>query len=172
MTLAQVSDGTLGEIVATGPGKFLGYLDDACDAAAFDEDGWFRTGDVGVRDNDGFIAIVDRKKDIIIRAGENIASKEVEDILARHPRIQEAAVIGLPDPIYGERVAAIVILRDGSMDIHEVRRHFRAAGAAVQKTPEQLIIVDDLPRTALGKVHKLTLRRSFAASPAPTFSSY
>lgn len=166
---SEVSDGTPGEIVATGPGQFLGYLDDKLNAAAFDTDGCFRTGDVGVRDDDGFIAIVDRKKDIIIRAGENIASKEVEDVLMRHPAINEAAVIGLPDPTYGERVAAILILREGSMDIHEIRRHFRAAGVAVQKTPEQLIIVDELPRTALGKVNKLELRRSMAAA-ASTYS--
>lgn len=155
-----VPDGEPGEIVATGPEQFLGYLDETCNAGAFDDDGWFRTGDIGVRDADGFIAIVDRKKDIIIRAGENIAPKEVEDVLMRHPAIGEAAVVGVPDPTYGERVAAVVILREGTLDLEELKRHFRSTGIAIQKTPEKLVIVDEFPRTPLGKIHKRNLRDS------------
>jgi acyl-CoA synthetase (AMP-forming)/AMP-acid ligase II len=156
----EVADGEPGEIVCAGPDQFLGYLDEAHNCDAFDEEGWFRTGDVGVRDADGFIACVDRKKDIIIRAGENIASKEVEDVLMRHPQIAEAAVIGVPDPTYGERVAAVVVLREDGLDLAELKRHFQAAGVAIQKTPERLIIVDDFPRTPVGKIHKGELRRS------------
>jgi acyl-CoA synthetase (AMP-forming)/AMP-acid ligase II len=158
--------GQPGEIVATGPGQFLGYLDEAYNAAAFDGAGWFRTGDVGICDEQGFVAIVDRKKDIIIRGGENIAPKEIEDILLAHPQVGEAAVVGVPDPAYGERIAAAIILRHGAMDLAEVRRHFRAAGVAIQKTPEMIVAVTDLPRTPLGKVHKRRLRTYLAEMEA------
>lgn len=157
-----VERGQPGEIVVTGPGQFLGYLDERDNAGAFDAAGWFRTGDVGICDEQGFVAIVDRKKDIIIRGSENIAPKEVEAILLRHPQVGEAAVVGIPDPAYGERVAAAVVLRHGAIDLAEVRRHFRAAGVAIQKTPEMIVAVDDLPRTPLGKVHKRRLREWLA----------
>jgi non-ribosomal peptide synthetase component E (peptide arylation enzyme) len=161
----DVADGEPGEIVCTGPDQFLGYLDTAHNSDAFDEAGWFRTGDIGVRDSDGYIAIVDRKKDIIIRAGENIASKEVEEILMRHPLIEEAAAVGVPDPTYGERVAAVVILRSGELALKDIQRFFRDAGVAIQKTPERLIIVGDFPRTPLGKINKRELRRHLASKP-------
>lgn len=157
-----VGEGEPGEIVCTGPEQFLGYLDASHNATAFDADGWFHTGDVGVIDADGYLAIVDRKKDIIIRAGENIAPKEVEDVLMRHPGVGEVAVVGVPDAKYGERVAAVVILREGTLDLEELRRHFRASGIAIHKTPERLFLVDDFPRTPLGKIHKRNLRDQIA----------
>jgi acyl-CoA synthetase (AMP-forming)/AMP-acid ligase II len=160
----KVADGVPGEIVCVGPEQFLGYLDASHNNEAFDDDNWFRTGDIGVRDADGYVAIVDRKKDIIIRAGENIAPKEVEDILMRLPAVAEAAVVGVPDATYGERVAAVVILRSGTLDLDDLKRHFRAAGVAIQKTPERLFIVDDFPRTPLGKIHKRDLRRRITES--------
>jgi acyl-CoA synthetase (AMP-forming)/AMP-acid ligase II len=149
-----------GEIVCRGPELFVGYTDDALNAESFLPGGWFRTGDVGVLDADGYLRITDRKKDIIIRGGENISSKEVEDILARHPAVVEVAAVGMPDERYGERVCAYVILRRGAkLGLPEVRDHFAAAGVARQKTPEHLIEVDELPRTSMGKVRKVELRK-------------
>ncbi|MDY0013113.1 MAG: AMP-binding protein [Rhodocyclaceae bacterium] len=156
--------GSAGEIVSMGPELFLGYLDPVHNETAFTQDGWFRTGDIGVLDEEGYLTIVDRKKDIIIRGGENISSKEVEDLLARHPAVVEAAAVACPDPAYGERVAAVVRLRPGqTLDLEEVRAHFVAQGVAKQKTPEYLVVVDDLPRSPLGKVQKMTLRKEIVS---------
>lgn len=156
--------GEPGEIVCTGAEQFVGYLDEADNAGAFDEEGWFRTGDIGVADEQGYVRIVDRKKDIIIRAGENIASKEVEDELMRHPRVLEAAAVGVPDEVYGERVAAVVILREGEITLSELKDQFVKAGLAIQKTPERLFVVSDFPRTPLGKIAKQKLREMIARS--------
>ena len=158
------AQGEPGEIVCTGPDQFIGYLDDSDNAGAFDEDGWLRTGDIGIADEDGYVRIVDRKKDIIIRAGENIASKEVEDELMRHPRVLEAAAVGVPDEVYGERVAAVVILRDGKIDLAELKDQFVKAGLAIQKTPEHLFVVSEFPRTPVGKIAKQRLREMIAKS--------
>jgi len=151
--------GSPGEIESIGPEMCLGYLDPALNTEAFAADGWFRTGDIGVVDADGFLAIVDRKKDIIIRGGENISSKEVEDTLASHPSVVEAAVVPWPDRIYGERVGAFVKLKSGAaIDIASIADHFAAAGLARQKTPERLVIVEEFPRTPFGKILKRDLR--------------
>lgn len=152
--------GREGEIHSVGPKLFAGYTDPALDAAAFTPDGWFRTGDVGRLDVHGHLTVTDRKKDIVIRAGENISSREVEDILVRHPAVLEAAVVGAPDPRYGERVCAFVRLRDGrsGFDLEAARHHFVDLGVARQKTPERIIVVDDFPRSANGKVRKPELR--------------
>jgi len=121
--------------------------------------GWFLTGDIGRIDADGYLTITDRKKDVIIRGGENIASKEVEDILARHPSVAEAAVVGMPDDKYGERVCAFVVLRPGgSLNLDDVQSHFVAEKVARQKTPERIIVVPDFPRAMSGKVKKFELR--------------
>ena len=155
----EVGVGRDGEIVSRGPELFIGYTDPVLDADSFLPGGWFRTGDIGRLDADGYLTITDRKKDVIIRGGENIASKEVEDLLARHPAVIEAAVVGQPDERYGERVAAFVLLRPGaSLDLDEVGRHFAAIGVARQKTPEHLHVVDEMPRTPTGKVRKVELR--------------
>ncbi|MBM3595390.1 MAG: cyclohexanecarboxylate-CoA ligase [Alphaproteobacteria bacterium] len=156
--------GEPGEIVCTGAEQFVGYLDESENQGAFDEEGWFRTGDIGVADEEGYIRIVDRKKDIIIRGGENIASREVEDEVMRHPRVLEAAAVGVPDEIYGERVAAVVILREGTLDLAELKDQFAKAGLAIQKVPERLFIISDLPRTPLGKIAKQQLREMIARS--------
>jgi non-ribosomal peptide synthetase component E (peptide arylation enzyme) len=156
----DVTPGDEGEVISRGPDQFLGYMDPAMDAEAFTEDGWFRTGDIGRFDSDGYLAITDRKKDIIIRGGENISAREVEEILAEHPKVQEAAVTPVSDERYGERVCAFVITRDGqSLTLDEVLAHFKARGAAKQKTPERLELVDAFPRTLSGKVQKYVLRR-------------
>jgi acyl-CoA synthetase (AMP-forming)/AMP-acid ligase II len=155
-----VSPGEPGEIVCMGPELCQGYLDPEHTAAAFASDGWFHTGDIGVMDAEGYLAIVDRKKDVIIRGGENIASKEVEDILLRHPSVEEVAAVGWPDERLGERVGVFVRLRAGVRDLSltEVSLHFAASGRATYKTPEHIVIVDDFPRTPAGKIRKPELR--------------
>ena len=155
----DVPTGRDGEILTRGPELFTGYADPALTAAAFAPGRWFRTGDVGRLDADGYLTVTDRLKDIIIRGGENISSKEVEDLLVTHPAVAEAAVIAAPDPVMGERVCAVIVPRPGCLfDVEEARAHFAAAGVARQKTPELIVIADELPRTPAGKVRKDVLR--------------
>ena len=155
----DVPDGRDGEILTRGPELFTGYTDPALNAAAFLPGGWFRTGDVGRTDADGYLTVTDRLKDIIIRGGENISAKEVEDLLVTHPAVADVAVIPAPDPALGERVCAVVVVRPGcTFDVEQAREHFAAAGAARQKTPELVVMVDELPRTPSGKVRKDVLR--------------
>jgi acyl-CoA synthetase (AMP-forming)/AMP-acid ligase II len=154
-----VGTGEPGEIVSMGPELFKGYLDPAQNESAFAQDGWFHTGDIGQLDKEGYLRIVDRKKDIIIRGGENISSKEVEDVLALHPAISEAAVVAWPDDRLGERVAAFVKLRQpGTIAIEDITEHFKVFGIARQKTPERIVVVEDFPRTPAGKILKTELR--------------
>jgi acyl-CoA synthetase len=155
-----------GEIESRGPDLCLGYTDDALTARAFDADGWYRTGDVGVLDGDGYLTITDRKADVIIRGGENISALEVEDLLLALPAVAEAAVVGVPDARLGERAAAVLRLHPGRPmpTLDEVRAQLAAAGLARQKWPEQLHEVADFPRTASGKVQKFRLRQRFAVS--------
>ncbi|WP_181781310.1 AMP-binding protein [Pseudonocardia pini] len=155
----DVPAGVEGEIVTRGGELFVGYTDTSLDREAFLPGRWFRTGDIGRLDPEGYLTITDRKKDIIIRGGENISSKEVEDVLAEHPAVVAAAAIGLPDERMGERVCAVAVLRPGAtLDLEAVRAHFAAAGLARQKTPERLEIVEEMPRTPAGKIQKFLLR--------------
>jgi acyl-CoA synthetase (AMP-forming)/AMP-acid ligase II len=117
------------------------------------------TGDIGRLDADGYLVITDRKKDIIIRGGENISSKEVEEVLLRHPAVADAAVVAAADERMGEVVRACVILASGTdLTLEDIRKHFIAAGIAKQKIPERLSILETLPRNASGKVLKHELR--------------
>jgi acyl-CoA synthetase (AMP-forming)/AMP-acid ligase II len=152
--------GTDGEVWLQGPDQFVGYTDPALNREAFTEDGWFRTGDVGRLDARGRLAITDRLKDIVIRGGENISSMEVEALLVRHPAIAEAAVVGVPDDVYGERVGAFLLLVPGAREpsLADLGAHFASLGVARQKTPEWIRVVADLPRTPAGKVKKHELR--------------
>jgi acyl-CoA synthetase len=157
---APLPIGSQGDILVRGPELFVGYTDPALDASSFAPGGWFRTGDIGYLDPEGFLTVCDRRKDIIIRAGENISSREVEEAVARHPAIAEVAVIATPDPYYGERPCAYAILKPNtSLTLAELRAHCAAMGLARLKTPEQLLLVDDLPRTPAGKVRKSELRK-------------
>jgi acyl-CoA synthetase (AMP-forming)/AMP-acid ligase II len=155
----EAGPGEEGEVRATGPQICHGYLDESRNADAFDADGWFRTGDLGRLDDEGYLVIIGRLKDIIIRKGENIAAKEVEDVLYEHPAIAEVAVIGLPDDALGERCCAVVIPRDGveAPTLASIVDCCRSAGLANQKIPEQLELVAELPRNASGKVLKYQL---------------
>ena len=154
-----------GEICSRGPDLCLGYTDDALTARAFDDDGWYHTGDIGVFDEDGYLTITDRTADLIIRGGENISAVEVEEVLLSMPGVAEAVVVAAPDPRYGEHAAAVLRMLDGQElpGIEAVRAHFEAAGMARQKWPEQLVQVDDFPRTASGKVQKYRVRQAVAA---------
>jgi acyl-CoA synthetase (AMP-forming)/AMP-acid ligase II len=157
--------GESGEVRAKGPQICRGYLDSTRNADAFDDEGWFRTGDLGTLDADGFLAITGRLKDIIIRKGENIAAKEIEDLLYEHPAVAEVAVIGLPDNLLGERCCAVVMLRYGpTLALADIVSFCRDAGLAMQKIPEQLEIVAELPRNASGKVLKFKLQEQFATT--------
>ena len=164
----ELPAGEEGEVLTRGPSQFVGYRDPVHDASAFVPGGWFRTGDVGRLDADGYLTITDRIKDIIIRGGENIASKEVEDILATHPRVRHAAVVAEPHPRYGERVAAFVVLDGGTLDIEEVRELFARHRVAPQKTPERVEVVTELPLAPSGKVRKYELRERLRAQAAET----
>jgi cyclohexanecarboxylate-CoA ligase len=154
-----------GEIRARGPQLFRGYLDSTLDADAFDEEGFFRTGDLGKLDAEGYITITGRLKDVIIRKGENISAKEVEDLLFTSPAIGDVAVIGLPDDRSGERACAIVVPADPEAPptLKDVFDFCEQAGLMTQKVPEQLEIVDVLPRNATGKVLKHELRKQYTA---------
>lgn len=157
----EVAPGGEGEICTRGPELFIGYLDRALNATAFLPGGWYRTGDVGRLDEEGYLLITDRKKDIIIRGGENISSKEVEALLLTHRAVADVAVIAAPDDRMGEVVRACVVLKQGaSLTLDELRDHFLSSGIARQKTPERLTILAELPRNASGKVLKHELRRT------------
>jgi cyclohexanecarboxylate-CoA ligase len=159
----DVARGSDGEILSRGPELFVGYTDSGLNRTSFVE-GWFRTGDIGRLDADGYLCITDRKKDIIVRGGENISSKEVEDALLEHPAVAQVAAVATPDERYGERVCVFVVLRAASdISLPEIRAHFEAQGMARQKTPERLEVVDELPRNPSGKVQKQVLRSALQA---------
>jgi acyl-CoA synthetase (AMP-forming)/AMP-acid ligase II len=152
-----------GELLLKGPQCFLGYIDPAQDAAAFDDEGWFRTGDRGEIGADGNIAITGRLKDVIIRNAENISAAEVEDVLRRHPGVADVAVIGLPDERTGERVCAVAVPEPGySLTLAGLSGHCAAQGMAPYKRPAQLELIDVLPRNSMGKVLRNQLTDRFA----------
>jgi acyl-CoA synthetase len=157
----EMPQGEAGEIWSRGPDCFVGYTDPTLTVQAFTTDGWFMTGDVGVLDGDGYLAITDRKKDIIIRGGENVSAVEVEEQLVRIPGVAEVAVVGAPDPRYGERGCAFVRMLPGNTapELDTVRAHLERAGLAKQKWPEDVRAIDEFPRTPSGKIQKFVLRQ-------------
>jgi acyl-CoA synthetase (AMP-forming)/AMP-acid ligase II len=167
----RAGPGEEGEIRLKGPQVIRGYLDPALDADAFDEDGYFRSGDLGIVDAEGYVTITGRLKDVIIRNGENISAKEVEDLLYSHPAVADVAVIGLPHPKTGERACAVVAVREGqSLSFAGMAQYLKDQGLRVQAVPEQLEVVDTVPRNPAGKILKHTLRERFAP-PSPTAAS-
>ncbi len=155
----DVPPGSDGEILARGPAMFLGYADQRQTEEAITGDGYFRTGDIGCITPEGALLITGRKKDLIIRGGENISAKEIEDVLHAHPAVGEASVVAMPHPRLGEGVCAYIVLKAGSsVDSEALAAHVEASGLAKQKIPERFEFVDDLPRTASGKVRKDQLR--------------
>jgi cyclohexanecarboxylate-CoA ligase len=162
---ARLSDD--GELEVRGPELFVGYLDPNDDGPAFTVDGWFRTGDLATISAEGAVAIVGRRKDLIVRGGENISAKEVEDLLLTHEAIADVAVIGVPDPVMGERACAVVVLRPGAqLQLADLTVHLDRQSIARQKYPELLWTVQSFPRTVSGKVQKFLLRQQAAAAAA------
>jgi len=148
-----------GEIRMRGPNIFRGYRKDpAATAAALDADGWFSTGDIGVVDADGYLTITGRRKDIIIRKGENISANEIEDLLYSHPKVADVAVIGLPDPKWGESVTAVVVAKGGqALDADQLLALCREHLAGFKNPKKILLQTEPLPRTPTGKVQKFLL---------------
>jgi acyl-CoA synthetase (AMP-forming)/AMP-acid ligase II len=156
--------GEEGEIRAKAPQLMKGYLDSSLDAEAFDDEGYFRTGDLGRIDADGYVTITGRLKDIIIRKGENISAKEIEDLLFRHPKVADAAVVGLPDREAGEIACAVVAAKDAGdpPDLQDVLSFLTAQGLRRQAMPERLEILEALPRNPAGKVMKQDLKKRYS----------
>jgi len=169
----EVPDGTLGEIVLRGPNIFKGYFRNPEATAEAFRGGWFHTGDIGYRDADGFFYIADRKSDMIIRGGENIYPREIDDVLYTHPAVAHAAVIGVPDELYGEEVAAFIVLKEGYKQA-ETRPVGRVSDTTVSgqgiidfcklhladfKCPKHIYFVNEIPKGPTGKL----LKRELAA---------
>ncbi|HDP9491538.1 TPA: medium-chain fatty-acid--CoA ligase [Escherichia coli] len=154
--------GCEGEEVSRGPNVFMGYFDEPeLTARALDEEGWYYSGNLCRMDEAGYIKITGRKKDIIVRGGENISSREVEDILLQHPKIHDACVVAMPDERLGERSCAYVVLKapHHSLSLEEVVAFFSRKRVAKYKYPEHIVVIEKLPRTASGKIQKFLLRK-------------
>lgn len=154
--------GCEGEEASRGPNVFMGYFDEPeLTARALDEEGWYYSGDLCCMDEAGYIKITGRKKDIIVRGGENISSREVEDILLQHPKIHDACVVAMPDERLGERSCAYVVLKapHHSLSLEEVVAFFSRKRVAKYKYPEHIVVIEKLPRTVSGKIQKFLLRK-------------
>ncbi|HAO0297099.1 TPA: medium-chain fatty-acid--CoA ligase [Escherichia coli] len=154
--------GCEGEEASRGPNVFMGYFDEPeLTARTLDEEGWYYSGDLCRMDEAGYIKITGRKKDIIVRGGENISSREVEDILLQHPKIHDACVVAMPDERLGERSCAYVVLKapHHSLSLEDVVAFFSRKRVAKYKYPEHIVVIEKLPRTASGKIQKFLLRK-------------
>jgi long-chain acyl-CoA synthetase len=160
----DVAEGQTGEILVRGPATCVRYWNDPQATHAAMADGWLRTGDLASRDADGYYWFRGRKKEIIIRAGSNISPQEIEEALYKHPAVLEAGVIGVPDPIYGETVAAFVVLRERQTVASQELRQFAAQYLADYKLPEQILFLEELPKGPSGKVQRRALREMLPVS--------
>ncbi|MEE8173683.1 MAG: hypothetical protein V3T71_00010, partial [Dehalococcoidia bacterium] len=159
-----LAPGEVGEIVARGPRIMSGYWkDEEKTAKALTPDGWLHTSDMGWRDEDNYFYLAGRGDDMIIRGGENISPEEVENVLHSHPQIDEAAVIGVPDPDWGQQPKAIVVLKEGEKATPEEIMEYCRAKLASFKRPRSVVFVDSLPRNPMGKVLKRVLREEHGA---------
>ncbi|HEV7745329.1 MAG TPA: long-chain fatty acid--CoA ligase [Pyrinomonadaceae bacterium] len=157
----EVADGELGEIVLRGENILKGYYRNPEATATAFRNGWFHTGDIGYRDKDGFFFIVDRKSDMIIRGGENIYPREIDEVLYQHPAVAAAATIGVPDQLYGEEVAAFVVLKEGGEATEDEIVSFCRARLADYKCPKTIRIVSEIPKGPTGKLLKRELASQF-----------
>ncbi len=164
-TDAEVPDGELGEIVLRGENILKGYFKNPEATAQAFRNGWFHTGDVGYRDQDGFFFIVDRKSDMIIRGGENIYPREIDEVLYQHPGVAAAATIGVPDDLYGEEVAAFVVLKDGMKVSEEELISHCQNELADYKCPKSIRVMKDIPKGPTGKLLKRELAKLYSATP-------
>lgn len=164
----EVPVGASGEEWSRGPNVFVGYLDDPEMTEAAFHDGWYKSGDLCHKDEDGYIRITGRKKDIIIRGGENISSTEVEGILLLHPNVKEVAVVSYPDDRLGEKACAYITLHDPSQtfDLAVLREHMASHGVSKYKWPERIELIDEIPKNPSGKVLKYQLRIDIRAKLA------
>jgi len=160
----ELPDGELGEIVLRGENILKGYFKDPEATEKAFRSGWFHTGDIGYRDPEGFFYIVDRKSDMIIRGGENIYPREIDEILYRHPAVAAAATIGVPDPLYGEEVAAFVVLKDGMKVREEEIIDYCKAELADYKCPKSVRFVKDIPKGPTGKLLKRELAGRYSSA--------
>lgn len=160
----EVADGELGEIVLRGENILKGYYKNEQATATAFRSGWFHTGDIGYRDAEGFFYIVDRKSDMIIRGGENIYPREIDDVLYQHPSVAAAASIGIPDPLYGQEVAAFIVPREGREPTEEEIISFCRERLADFKCPKTVQFVEDIPKGPTGKLLKRELAKRFEIS--------
>jgi acyl-CoA synthetase (AMP-forming)/AMP-acid ligase II len=169
-----------GEIHARGPQMLIGYLHPEDNKDAFDAEGYFKTGDLGKWVDGQYLVVTGRAKDIIIRNGENISPKEIEDILLAHPGIAEIAIVGLPDARTGERACAVIVpkvspgggpLADAPPDVAQLRSFLDAQGVATFKVPEQVVLWDALPKNDAGKILKHQIRATLTQNATPTQKS-
>jgi acyl-CoA synthetase (AMP-forming)/AMP-acid ligase II len=159
-----LAPGEVGELCFRSPQVVKGYWNNEAATAASFRDGWFHTGDIGYIDRDGFVYVVDRLKDVVIRGGENVYCVEVEDVLHDHPDVTEVAIVGISEPVMGERVCAVVVPRGAARPSLADLRAFAAERLATFKCPEALLVTDELPKTATGKVDKKALRAELSDS--------
>jgi cyclohexanecarboxylate-CoA ligase len=158
-----VPPGEVGELLVRGPELFLGYLDP--ELPSVDEEGWFATGDLAIVDDAGYVCIKGRKKDVVMRGGENISVKDVEDLLLAHPTVAEVAIVAMPDPVMVERACAFVVARDGARPtLTELCDYLIGAQLTRQKLPERLQLIHAFPRTPSGKIKKFELREMIRAT--------
>jgi len=155
----DVVEGELGEIVLRGENILKGYYKNPEATAHAFRNGWFHTGDIGYRDAEGFYFIVDRKSDMIIRGGENIYPREIDEVLYQHPAVSAAAVVGVPDQLYGEEVTGFVVLREGSEVSAEEMIEFCKSRLADYKCPKSIHFVKDIPKGPTGKLLKRELTK-------------
>jgi len=160
----EVACGEIGEVVVRAPNVTAGYLNLPEATAAAIREGWFHTGDVGRMDEEGFLYLLDRKKDMVITGGENVYTIEVEQAIYQHPDVAECAVFGVPDEKYGEALFAAIVPRAGAnLDAATIIEHCRARIGGY-KIPRRMVFLPQLPKSAMGKVLKTELRRRQSAS--------
>jgi non-ribosomal peptide synthetase component E (peptide arylation enzyme) len=163
-TLHPLLDGQVGEIIVRSPMTPMRYLgDDDLNVIYRTPDGWVRTGDRGVIDTDGYLDVMGRRKDIVIRGGDNISPVEVEQLLVAHPDVRDAACVGVPDELMGERLCACLVLADAAtVTVEDLGTFLGATGLARYKHPERVVLLEELPLSPAGKVDKDALRRRIA----------
>ena len=158
----RMKEGEEGEICIDGRNIMKGYLDNPMETeAAFWQDGWFRSGDIGVLDEDGYLFIVDRLKDLIITGGENVYPREIEEALYQRPEVEECSVVGLPDPQWGERVVAFIVPKEGTPVSEDELKSFLKARLSPYKVPKEYVVLKELPKGSTGKILKRELKKTF-----------
>jgi long-chain acyl-CoA synthetase len=155
----DVLQGDVGELLVKGPNVSAGYYKLSEETAKTFRNGWLSTGDMARMDEDGYLYIVERKKDLIIRGGFNIYPRDIEEILYQHPAIKEAVAIGIPDPVMGEEVKVYVVLKEGMMAVAEEIIHYCQSQLAKYKWPKFIELADSLPRNPMGKILRKDLRK-------------